>query len=56
MVARLHRFVALLGITLALVGFTAGVSENALAQTPERAFTRANDTYKNADYKRAAQM
>jgi tetratricopeptide (TPR) repeat protein len=53
---RLHRFIVLLGITVALFGFVAGAPKYALAQAPERAFTRANDTYKNADYKRAAQM
>mgnify|MGYP002783592884 FL=1 len=30
--------------------------QSVLAQTSERTFARANETYKNADYKRAAQM
>lgn len=57
MVARLHRIIIIfVGFALAFIGFAASAPHPAHAQAPERAFTRANDTYKNADYKRAAQM
>lgn len=56
MVARIHRLVTSFGMVLALFGFAVTLPQALWSQTPERTFARANDTYKNADYKRAAQM
>ncbi len=53
---RLHRGIIYLGAVLLAFSITVLSAYTLSAQSPERSFARANDTYKNADYQRAAQM